>query len=943
MSILSLAAIPRAADREGLPLSYAQQRLWFLAQLEGGSEAYHIPWGVRLQGSLDRAALKRALDRIVWRHEALRSSFERVEDRTVQRIGPAGGGFALEEHDLSGEPEAAAELERRLSEAASRPFDLAHGPLLRGQLIRLGEREHVLAVAMHHIVSDGWSMGLLSAELSALYGAYSGGGEDPLEPLGIQYADYAVWQREWLSGEELERQSEYWRGALQGAPAVLELPLDRARPARREYAGAVVPVEWDADLTRALKALSRRHGMTLYMTVLAGWAAVLARLSGQPEVVIGTPVANRTRAELEGLIGFFVNTQALRVGVAGTVAELLRGVKERALDAQAHQDLPFERVVELVQAPRSLSHTPVFQAMLAWQNQDEGTLDLPGLTVTPVEMAYGVAKFDLELELSEAGGRIVGGLKYAAGLFERATMERQAGYLRRMLEAMAADERQAVDRIEVLSGEERQRLLVEWNRTGADYPRQCIHELFEAQAERTPQAVAVVAGEVRVSYAELNARANRLAHELIARGVKPDTFVAVCLERGVEMVVGLLAILKAGGAYVPLDPAYPRERLAYMLADSAPAVVLTQAGLLPLLGAAAPPALLLDGAAAGWADRPAENPRPGELGLHPRRLAYLIYTSGSTGRPKGVMIEHRQTVNFLCWARETFARAALSKVLFSTSLNFDLAVYECFVPLTMGGRIEMVADALALRPERHDISLINTVPSALQTLLEGRAIGDRVEVVNVAGEALKRELAERLFAQTRVEKLYNLYGPSETTTYSSGVEMNRETGFLPHIGRPIANTQIYILDAHGEPAPTGAAGEIYIGGAGVARGYLNRPELTAERFLKDPFAEDPDARMYKTGDLGRWLPEGAIEYLGRNDQQVKIRGFRIELGEIEARLAEHGSVREAVVVAREDRPGEKRLVAYVTGREREAIEVEALRAHLAARLPGHMVPAAYVR
>ena len=726
-----------------------------------------------------------------------------------------------------------------MREEAGAPFDLAHGPLIRGQLIRLDEEEHVLAITMHHIVSDGWSMGVLTGELNTLYGAYSGGQEDPLPSLSIQYADYAVWQRQWLAGEELQRQSEYWQCTLEGAPALLELPADRPRPAQQEYAGDVVQMELDAELTRGLKALSRRHGATLYMTLLAGWAAVLSRLSGQPEVVIGTPAANRTRAELEGLIGFFVNMQALRVAVAGTAGELLEQVKGRALDAQEHQDLPFEQVVELVKAPRSLSHTPIFQAMLAWQNNEEGRLELPGLSVSPAHMAYDAVKFDLELELSEAGDRIVGGLRYATSLFDRGTIERHAGYLRRVLEAMVADERQAVDRIDLLSEAERHQLLVEWNDTEAEYPQdQCIHELFEEQAAYTPDAIAVVFERQTLTYEELNRQANRLAHHLMSLGVKPDDRVAICVERGLEMVVGLMGILKAGAAYVPFDPNYPPERLTYMLDDSDPVAVLTTAAGRAALAdcAARMPLIDLQSDADRWKQCSADNPQASTTGLSPHHLAYIIYTSGSTGTPKGVMIEHRQTVNFLCWARQSFDFEALSRTLFSTSLNFDLAVYECFAPLTVGGRIEVVANALALRRGEQDIRLINTVPSALQALLDAQAIDSQVDVVNVAGEALKRELVERLFAQTGVAKLNNLYGPSETTTYSSWAAMNCATGFLPHIGRPIANTQIYILDIYRQPVPVGVTGEVYIGGAGVARGYFNRSELTTERFLADPFA-----------------------------------------------------------------------------------------------------------
>jgi amino acid adenylation domain-containing protein len=947
-----LSPVTPASRERALALSFAQQRLWFLAQMEGMSEAYHIPIGLRLTGELDWDALKRALDRIVWRHEALRTSFLNVGGQPAQQIAAPESGFALQEHDLSGHQEAAIELERRTHEEGSRPFDLEQGPLIRGQLIRLAPHEHVLLITMHHIVSDGWSMGVFTHELSELYRAFSARDEDPLPPLAIQYADYAIWQRQRLTGDVLERQNEYWRSTLQGAPALLELSTDRPRPAQQTFAGDLVELQLDAVLTRELKALSQRHGMTLYMLVVAGWAVVLSRLSGQEEVVIGTAIANRTRPEIEGLIGFFVNTQALRLNVSGSVAGLLSRVKERTLDAQEHQELPFEQVVEITKPLRSLAHTPIFQVMVEWQSTDDATLDLPGLRLAPLPIPYRAAKFDLELDLGEVGDRLVGGLGYATALFDRDTIERHAGYLRQALAAMVADERQAVDHINLLSPAERRQLLVAWNDTQAAYAKdRCIHELFEQQVKQTPEATAVVFNGGSVTYAELNRRANRLGHYLRGIGVKPEERVGICVERGMEMVVALLAVLKAGGAYVPLDPEYPEERLHHMVKDSAPVAVLTQRLTEEVVRRAGHgvKTIQLDSEAARWEGKAETNPERANVGLTPDHLAYVIYTSGSTGVPKGVMLEHRNTVNLICWAHQSFSRDALALTLFSTSLNFDLAVYECFVPLTMGACIRVVSDALAMARAGENLTLINTVPSVIKTLIEEGALPPTVQVVNVAGEPLKRALVEEIFARTAVKLVCNLYGPSETTTYSTWVEMRREDGFVPHIGRPIANTSVYILDRAMEPVPVGVAGGIYIGGAGVARGYLNRQDLTAERFLKNPFSPDPCSRIYRTGDLGRWLGDGNIEYLGRYDHQVKIRGFRIELGEIETRLAEYPGVREAVVVAREDHPGDKRLVAYVTAADsREdgvavtGIGVEGLRAHLSAVLPEHMVPAAYV-
>ncbi|MGD7124926.1 non-ribosomal peptide synthetase, partial [Ralstonia pseudosolanacearum] len=611
------------------------------------------------------------------------------------------------------------------------------------------------------------------------------------------------------------------------------LPTDRARPAQQDYAGGSVEVAFDETLSAGLRKLSQRHGTTLFMTVLAGWSALLSRLSGQGEVVVGSPVANRTRSEVEGLIGFFVNTLALRVEVGGaTVSELLERVKAKVLEAQAHQDLPFEQVVERIRPVRSLSHSPVFQAALSWLNTEAVglSLELEGLTIEGVGAGQAAAKFDLTLELRETSEGLTGSLDYATALFDRATIERYLGYLQRLLKAMAADDSQEVNRIALLDEGERTQLLESWNETKAPYPQaSTIHGLFEAQVRRTPEAIAVEHEGRQVSYAELNARANRVAHALIGLGVGPDARVGLCAERSVELVIGLLGILKAGGGYVPLDPSYPQDRLAYMLEDSAPVAVLAQSNTREQLGALSVPVLDLDG--------PLEEAEhdPQVTGLEPHHLAYVIYTSGSTGRPKGVVVEHRNTVNFLAWAARAFPPASLARTLFSTSLNFDLSVFECFAPLTTGGRIDIVVNVLALGDGTHDVRLINTVPSALSALLESSGLDPAVEVVNVAGEALKRELVERLFAQTQARRLYNLYGPSETTTYSSWVCMDRQTGFQAHIGRPIANTQIYVLDAYRQPVPLGVTGEIYIGGAGVARGYLNRPELTAERFVVNPF------------------------------------------------------------------------------------------------------------
>ncbi|MBV6325445.1 non-ribosomal peptide synthetase [Duganella violaceipulchra] len=947
-------SVPAADRGQPLPLSWAQQRLWFLAQLDPtASTAYHLPAALRLRGALDLAALRATLDRLAARHESLRTTFVQHDGAPVQAIAAADCGFALRLHDLRALPadQRDAAVAALGADEAARPFDLAAGPLARALLLQLADDEHVLLLTQHHIISDGWSVGVMVREVSALYAAFSQGLPDPLPALAIQYADYAAWQRQRLGDAALQGQADWWRAHLDGAPALLALPADRPRPALHSHAGAGIALTIPAPLAAGLRALAARHGATLFMTLLAGWAALLSRLSGQDDVVVGTPVANRQHAGLEGLIGCFVNTLALRVRLQDnpSVASLLAAVRADTLAAYEHQDLPFEQVVEAVNPPRSRSHSPLFQVMLSLNNSSgaNAALSLPGLTLAPVELPHSTAQFDLSLNLGDNGHTLGGHLEYATALFERDSVERLAGYWLTLLAAMVADDRQRVAALPLLDPQQRQQVLVGFNDTARAYPpARLLHQLFEDQAAARPDAVALEYGGERLGYAELNRRANQLAHRLLAMGVGPDQRVALCLERGVPMIVGVLGVLKAGAAYVPLDPAYPAERLAYMLDDSAPKAVLSltalQARLPAGAGAARPPLLLLD-ADAGLAGQPTHNPCP--PGLHARHLAYVIYTSGSTGQPKGVMIEHANAVNFIHWALEQFSPQQLAHTLFSTSINFDLHVFELFAPLACGATIHLVRDILAPAPA---VTLINTVPSAISALLDAGRVPAAMRSLNLAGEPLKRALVERLFAETGVEQVANLYGPSETTTYSTWVPMARRSGFAAHIGRPVANTTLYVLDAQRQPVPIGVAGELYIGGAGVARGYLNRPELSAERFIADPFSGRAGERLYRTGDLVRWLADGCVEYLGRNDFQVKLRGFRIEPGEIEACLAGCAGVREAVVIAREDQPGERRLVAYLVaeaGTPSEpaaALDPAALRAALATRLADYMLPAAYV-
>ncbi|MEA2693150.1 MAG: hypothetical protein QOJ16_2537, partial [Acidobacteriota bacterium] len=941
--------------KEPLPLSFAQERLWFLDQLEPGSAAYNLPTALRLAGRLDPAVLAASLGRIVARHEALRTTFRAGLEGPYQAIAPALR-LDLPGVDLGGLPDRAreAELARLAGEESRRPFDLAAGPLVRAALLRLAAEAHVLFLTFHHIVADAWSMGVLVRELGELYGKLAAGRPPRLPELPIQYADHALWQRRRLAGEALEREIAHWRQALAGLEP-LDLPLDRPRPVRRRGRGGLHRFALGPRLAAALGRLAREEGATLFMTLLAGLSALLARYAGQEDVAVGSAVANRTHRESEPLIGFFVNTLVLRADLAGDPGfrQALGRARQTALAAYAHQDLPFEKLVLALSPERDTSRTPLFQVFFALQNTPMEPLDLPGLRLEPMEMPAETAKFDLALTLGETAEGLSGAWSYDRDLFDATTVGRLNAHFERLLEAAVAQPDLPFWNLPLSSEAEREQLR-EWNDVpGTPAPAGCLHERFWAQAGRTPDAVALVWGGERLSQGALRERAARAARRLRRLGVGPEVRVGVFARRGPDLVAALLGVLAAGGAYVPLDPEYPAERLGFMLADSGASLVLAGPGLAERLPPGAAPRLLDLGEL--WAPETRDDPGPSWSGVSPANLAYVIYTSGSTGRPKGVAIAHRSAAARIGWAAGAFGEGELDGVLAATSICFDLSVFELFVPLSWGGRVILADNALALAdlPGAWEVTLVNTVPSAMAELVRAGRVPGSVATVNLAGEPLPRSLAEGVYG-AGVGRVSNLYGPSEDTTYSTVERVERGGRGEPAVGRPLAGSPAWVVDRRGGLAPLGVPGELWLGGAGLARGYLDRPDLTAERFVPDPWGEVPGARLYRTGDRARFGMDGRLHFLGRLDRQVKVRGFRIELGELEAVLAAHPRVREAVVLARQDSPEEVRLVAYVVaspapaGRGEEPAPPESpglpeqLRAHLADLLPSHMIPAAFV-
>ncbi|HEX8556986.1 MAG TPA: amino acid adenylation domain-containing protein [Pyrinomonadaceae bacterium] len=953
--------LPRGAGADFAPLSFAQQRLWFLNRLRPESAFYNLPSVLRLTGALDAAALERSLGEIVRRHESLRTTFDTVGGEPRQVIAPAAP-LRLPTVNLSGlaPREREAEAQRLVEEDARRPFDLAAGPLLRARLLRLGDGEHVLSLVMHHIVSDGWSMGVLLRELSALYAAFREGRESPLAELPVQYADYAVWQREHMTGEVLAGQLAYWKEQLGGELPVLELPADRPRPPAPSYRGAEELLDVGPRLAGRLRALGREGGATLYMTLLAAFDALLYRYTGQEDLVVGTPVAGRDRHETEGLIGFFVNTLALRTRLSGRMSfrELLGRVREVCVGAFAHQGLPFEKVVEELQPERGAGHTPLFQVVFALQDASDLELELHGLEVAALDAETETSKFDLRLSALESPEGLTLSMRYSTDIFDAPRVRRMLSHYRNLLEGAAADPEARISTLPLTSESERREALARGAAAGGVTVPQtlCLHRLFEARVGKTPNAVALVSGDESVTYRELNERANRLARALRRRGVGAESLVGVCLGRGADLVAALLGVLKAGGAYLPLDPEYPRERLAFMLEDAGARVIITSAEHAEKFRGRPADVIRLEADAPTLARESGEN---AEGNLSPDNLAYVIYTSGSTGRPKGVCVTHANVARLFAATERWFGFDETDAWTLFHSYAFDFSVWELWGALLYGGRLVVVPYFVSRSPEefrallaRERVTVLNQTPSAFRQLMRADEASPAaaplgLRLVIFGGEALELQSLRPWFGRhgDARPRLVNMYGITETTvhvTYRpvSAADAGGDAGSL--IGAPIPDLELYVLDGEMQPSPVGVPGELYVGGEGLARGYLRRPALTAERFVPHPWGGARGARLYKTGDVARLLDSGDVEYVGRSDSQVKIRGFRIELGEVEAALARHPDVREAVVVAREDRPGDRRLVAYVVGARDDGPRADELQSFLRERLPEHMLPASYV-
>jgi nonribosomal peptide synthetase DhbF len=953
---------------ERLPLSFAQQRLWFLDRLGGSSREYNVPAALRLHGVLDRKALEKAINTIVKRHEVLRTHFAEVEGEPVQIIA-AEVRLALEVEDLSSleEERQKAEVSLALAQQWQEGFDLARGPLLRVKLLKLGEEEHILLRTFHHIVYDGWSDGIFHWELMELYEAFRRGEENPLPELTVQYADFTLWQRQWMEQERLAEELRYWKEQLAGIPEVLELVTDGVRPAVQTFAGGLWRGKVSGEVTGKLKQWSRKQQATLYMTMLAGLGVLLSRYSGQQDIVVGSPIANRQEEQLEGLIGFFVNTLVMRVKVDGrkSFGEMVGEVKRTALEGYQHQDVPFERLVEVLAPQRSLNRTPLFQVVFAYQSaaapsnvvdeeveEEKGSLRMEGVEGEEIQV-----RFDLEIHAQEQDGEIRTDWIYNRDLFDQWRIQQMAQHYQVVLESVAANPQLEIGNIDLLEVNERNQILEEWNRTYRDYPHiACLTELVEKYAENSPEAIAVTCHGKELNYQELNDRANQLARYLIRQGVRPETRVGICVERSIEMVIGLFGIWKAGGAYVPLEPNYPDDRLKLIVKDAEIRFLVIGRQLAHRYSDQ--PSLQLIDLDKDWDTIAQQSPKNLQAQLTPDHAAYVIYTSGSTGKPKGVVVTHGSLYNLFNAVDENLHFNPSDVWTMFHSYAFDFSVWEIWGALIYGGRLVIVPHLVARAPEefcnlvyKEGVTILSQTPSAFQHFItadEALNLGNKLKLraVIFGGEMLEFQGLERWFARhgDSLPQMINMYGITETTvhtTYQRVTRKNLVEGSRSLIGGPLANIRIYVLNEHLQPTPVGVMGELYIGREGVARGYLNLPSLTAERFVPDPFAQSGN-RMYRTGDLARWNQNGNLEFGGRADQQVKIRGFRIELGEIETALKEFPEVAQAVVIAREVKSGEKQLLGYVVPSPEATIDPPNLRHGLARVLPDYMVPAAIV-
>lgn len=935
------------------PLSFAQQRLWFFQQMYPESAAYNMPVALRLRGRLHVGHLETTLSELARRHEVLRTSIDLVDGQPSQIISEPSPIY-LPIEDLSGSPaaELEAEVRRQASEEVSLAFDFKRGPLWRAKLLRAGEEDHVLILVLHHIIGDGWSINVMVHEITTLYTSYFAGEDSSLPELPIQYADYAVWQREWLQGPELEKQLTYWREQLSGAPPVLALPTDRPRPQVQTLNGAHVSFMIPVGLCAKLRQLCWSEGVTLFMLLLAAFQLLLARCCGETDVLVGTPIAGRNRQEVENLIGFFVNTLVLRTDLSGnpTFAELLRRVREVCLEAYAHAELPFERLVEELQPERNLSHAPLFQVLFVLQNAPaDAVFSLPGIEVSGVDMELTTSAFDMTLNLEEVGDEIYGRLRYNVDLFEAESIRRLTEHAVRLLESIVDGVDRPIAELPILRVAERQRLLQDWNDTSREFPADAyVHELFEQQAELVPDQTALIFDGEKLTYAELNRRSNQLAHYLRGLGVSPDQPVALCIRRSLEMVIGLLGVLKAGAAYVPLDTAAPTERLRFMLEETGAAVLLTEHSLAPIMPATSAKVIALD---RDWPIIKESNSDNPVAVLAPTNLAYVIYTSGSTGKPKGVMVSHSSLLNSI-FAQYALLKEPIGSTLLLMSYVFDGSLLSIFCSLGQGATIVIPREGQQADPAHvarlvieNRIPHIFTVPSFYALLLEHAATQplETLRVVHVGAENCASHLVNRHHQLHPQAALLNEYGPTEAAIWCTQYDCPPSpAGDAIPIGRPVSNAQVYLLDERLEPVPVGVRGQVYVGGQGVARGYLKRPDLTAEMFIPDPFTGEAGARLYRTGDMARYEADGNILFLGRVDQQVKLRGYRIELGEIETQIGECDGVVQAVVIIREDNPGDRRLVAYIVADGKQQPAIPELRDHLKNTLPDYMIPTAFV-